>query len=133
MDEQAREIVKALVEMAWADGQVSAEESALLIKCLKEAGANPNDVDDLSKLLARPSDDIMSEPANIDASSLDEDKRLGVMRALLIMSFMDGHVSFAEYTQIERMQQELGISTEQLEVLRAEAVAAAETLSASEE
>lgn len=132
MDEQAREIVKALVEMAWADGNVSPEESSLLIQCLKEAGANPNDVDDLTSLLSRPSDNATA-PSNIDASSLDEDKRMGVMRALLIMSFMDGHVSFSEYTQIERMQQVLGISAEQLEVLRTEALAAADTLAASAE
>lgn len=132
MDEQAREIVKALVEMAWADGQVSPEESALLIKCLQEAGAAEQDVEELTRLLAQPGGENVVSAANIDVASLDEEKRLGVMRALMIMSFMDGHVSFAEYAQIEQMQAKLGISAEQLEVLRSEAVAAAETLAATE-
>jgi uncharacterized membrane protein YebE (DUF533 family) len=132
MDEQAREIVKALVEMAWADGQVSPEESALLIKCLQEAGAAEQDVEELTRLLAQPGGENVVSAANIDVASLDEEKRLGVMRALMIMSFMDGHVSFAEYARIEQMQAKLGISAEQLEVLRSEAVAAAETLAATE-
>jgi uncharacterized tellurite resistance protein B-like protein len=131
MDDQSREIVKALVEMAWADGEVSPEESALLVKCLQEAGADPDDVNELSRLLAQPGNETTVEQAHLDPSQLDHDKRLGVMRALLIMSFMDGHVSFAEYAQIERVQNKLAISDDEMEALRTEAVAAAETLSAS--
>lgn len=128
MDHSSLQIVKSLVKMAWADGNISPEERSLLTKVLAEAGADPGDVSELDKLL---SEGATGEPVSFDASDLDEEKRLGVMRALLIMSFMDGHVSFAEFTQIEKMQKELGISDEQLEVLRGEAIAAAETISAS--
>lgn len=128
MDHGSLKIVKSLVKMAWADGNISPEERSLLIKVLAEAGADPNDVSQLDDLLSEGAGD---EVPHFDASDLDEDKRLGVMRALLIMSFMDGHVSFAEFTQIEKMQKELEISDEQLETLRTEAIAAAETISAS--
>jgi uncharacterized tellurite resistance protein B-like protein len=128
MDDQSRQIIKAMVEMAWADGHASPEESSLLVRALQEAGANPNDVEEFGKLLSRPND---GEAAQIDPSHLDPDKRLSVMRALLIMSFMDGHVSFAEYSQIERWQKELEIAPEQMEILRAEALAAADTISAT--
>lgn len=126
MNEQSRAIIQALANMAWADGQVSPEESALILKAVAAAGTPADEVEELASLLA-------SAPAPVDlrAADLDEEGRLGVMRALLIMSFMDGHVSFAEYAQIESMQRELGISQEQLDTLRAEAVAAAETIAAS--
>ncbi len=126
MNEQSRAILQALVNMAWADGQVSPEESGLILKAMSEAGAPAEDTEELARLLSSA-----PAPVDLNVAELDEEKRLGVMRALLIMSFMDGHVSFAEYAHIEAMQRELGISDEQLDALRAEAVAAAETISAS--
>lgn len=128
MDEQSRQILKAMIEMAWADGHASSEESGLLLKALQEAGASDEELVELGSLLERYDP---TSAAQIDPRELDEDKRLGVMRALLIVSFMDGHVSLAEYAQIERWQTTLEITPEQMELLRSEAVAAAETISAS--
>lgn len=131
MDEQSREIIKAMIEMAWADGHASPEESGLLIRAFSEAGAGTEELETLHRLLERSDGIEPQEAAHIDPSGLDEEKRLGVMRALLIVSFMDGHVSFAEYAQIERWQATLEVTPEQMEVLRSEALAAAETLAAS--
>lgn len=128
MDVRSREIVKSLAEMAWADGVVSPEERALLLKILIEAGANPDDTEELEHLLAAPSADVLSEPAHLGRIELDHEGKLSVMRALLIMSFMDGALSFAEFGQLERVAQELEISQEEIDVLRAEALAAAESL-----
>lgn len=128
MDAKSREIVKSLAEMAWADGVVSPEERALLLKILIEAGANPEDADEIEQLLAAPSANVLSEPAQLGRVELDHEGKLSVMRALLIMSFMDGVLSFAEFGQIERVAQELEISSDELDELRAEASSAAESL-----
>lgn len=132
MDEQSLKIVKCLVKMAKADGQISPEERSLLVQVLPAAGATTEAADDLEKLLDKLIEEVATgDTIELNPAELDEEKRHGVMRALLIMSFMDGHVSFGEFSQIETMQKQLQISDEHLETLRSEAVAAAETISAS--
>ncbi len=128
MDAKSREIVKSLAEVAWADGKVTPDERALLLKVLTEAGADPEDVETIDDLLAAPSANVMGEPARLESMDLDEESKHNVVRALLIMSFMDGALSFAEFSHIERTATELGIDSEVMETLRAEAVEAAEAL-----
>lgn len=128
MDAKSREIVKSLAEVAWADGQVTPEERALLLKVLTEAGVDPEDVETIDDLLAAPSANVMGEPARLDSMELDQEAKHNVLRALLIMSFMDGALSFAEFSHIERTATEFGIDSEAMETLRAEAVEAAEAL-----
>ena len=131
MDAESREIVKSLAEVAWADGKVTPEERALLLKVLIEAGADPDDVETIDDLLAAPSANILGEPARLQEMDLDEESKQNVLRALLIMSFMDGALSFAEFSQIERTATDFGIDSETLETLRSEALAAAESLKKS--
>lgn len=130
MDAKSREIVKSLAELAWADGVVSPDERALLLRILVEAGTDPDDVQEFDHLLAAPSADVMSEPANLADLNLDQEGKHNVMRALLIMSFMDGTLSFAEFDHLERVAQELELTDDELDVLRTEAISAAETLKA---
>lgn len=131
MDPQSQTILQALVKIAWADGRVSDDERRLLTRVLHELGTAPAEIAEFERLLGCPPDENAA-PAPLPIEELEEDKRCGVMRALLIMSFMDGHLCFAEIRELERYQLLLGISPERMETLRAEAVAAAETLSASE-
>lgn len=122
MDEEARRIIESLVAMAKADGEVSGDERKLLAKVLIEAGAVPADSTGLNELLE---DMIEAGPLTPSLEALSEDKRLNVMRALLIMSFMDGKLSFSEFHQLEQHQKTLGLSDIQVEILRAEANEAA--------
>lgn len=128
MNSESREIIKGLAAMAWADGEVSPEEHALLLKVLSEAGASPEDMEEFSELLGRS--ETEADPSNVHLDSVleDEESRLNVMRALLIMSFMDGVLSFAEFTQIEKFAKDLNINSEQLDALRNEALEAAKAL-----
>ena len=128
MDDKSRQIVKSLAEIAWADGKVTPEERALLLKVLTEAGADPSDLETIDDLLAAPSADVMGEASNLSGAGLDEEGKQNVLRALLIMSVMDSALSFAEFSQIERTAQEFGIDSETMETLRAEAVEAAAAL-----
>lgn len=123
MDDSNRQIVRRLVKMAQADGEVSPEERALLLSAIQAAGASA-DEEELAEMLSHPGDDD-------DLSELDEERRASVMRALLIMSFMDGRLSFAEFSQIEKAQKDLQISEQQMEILRVEAIEAAKTLGSS--
>ncbi len=128
MNSESREIIKGLAAMAWADGEVSTEERALLLKVLSEAGASPEDVEEFSGLLGQPDVDADHSGVQLDSAIEDEESRLNVMRALLIMSFMDGVLSFAEFAQIEKFAKDLNINSEQLDALRDEAVEAAKSL-----
>lgn len=125
LEQQHRAIIKHLLTIARADGEISPEEKALLQQIFIEAGL----VDDKSISLDKLIESIDSkDTADVSLSELEEEARLNIMRALLIMSFIDGKLSFSEFTQIEKYQVELALSTSQMDTLRIEATAAAEAI-----
>ena len=69
MDEQSLKIVKCLVKMAKADGNISPEERSLLVQVLPAAGATTEAADDLEKLL----DKLIEEVAAGDAIELQRE------------------------------------------------------------
>jgi uncharacterized tellurite resistance protein B-like protein len=124
MDNQKREILKSLAEIAWADGKVTDEERALLFSTCLQLGATPEELEDLEAALGQPNE--AEEDASLKAVLPDKSSRLNVMRALLTMSFVDGAVGFAEFDVIEKKSRELEVTPEELETLREEASQAAE-------
>lgn len=110
--------------MAWADGEVTDEERALLFSTCMQMGASEEEVAELQSVLGQP-----SEIGSNDLKSVLPDKasRLNVMRALLTMSFVDGALGFAEYDLIEKKGQELELTIEELENLRKQALIAAQS------
>ena len=123
MNQQAQSIIKSLAEMAWADGEISPEERALLFNVMVSMGADPEDMDEMGSVLGRPGAGV--EEAPLSEVIPDMPSRLNVMRALLTMSFVDGILSFAELTLIEKLAKDLEIDRDQLEEIRQEAVVAA--------
>ena len=111
--------------MAWADGEVTDEERALLFSTCMQMGASEEEIAELKSVLGPPS----GEPAadGLKAVLPDKASRQNVMRALLTMSFIDGALGFAEFDLIEKKGQELEISAEDMETLRKEAIRAAES------
>lgn len=127
MDAKSRQIITSLARMAWADGELSDSERALLIKVFVEAGATEDDVEEFGALLENP-EELGQQSGDLADAVVDEEGRRNVMRALLIMSFMDGILSFSEMSLLEETQQALEISPEELEELRKEALAAAKEI-----
>lgn len=125
MDAQQNEIVKSLIQMAWADGEVAEAEKALLSSILMNLGCSTDEVDKLAEQWSGG-----GEPARLDEVLKDTESRHNAMRALLTMSFVDGALSFKEFTYIERVARQLEIGDDELEKLRIEAVKAADAASA---
>ncbi len=126
MDSKSRQIIASLAKMAWADGEVSDSERALLIKVFVEAGATEDDVEEFGALLENP--ESIAQGSEDLAAVVDEESRDNVMKALLIMSFMDGILSFSEMSLLEETQQALEISPDKLEELRQEALVTAKEI-----
>lgn len=127
MDAKSRQIISSLAKMAWADGEVSDSERALLIKVFVEAGATEADVETFGALLSDPNA-VPEGDEQLSDVVVDEEGRLNVMKALLIMSFMDGVLSFSEMSLLEETQAALGLSAEQVESIRKEALDAAKAI-----
>ena len=123
MDNQNRVIMKTLAEMAWADGKVTEEEKALLFSVCLQMGATPEEAEELKEALGQPS---QTSEGDLKEALPDKASRLNVMRILMTMSFIDGALDFAEFDVIEGKAKELGLTSEELETLRREALAAAE-------
>ena len=123
MDNQNRVIMKTLAEMAWADGKVTEEEKALLFSVCLQMGATPEEAEELKEALGQPS---QTSEGDLKEALPDKASRLNVMRILMTMSFIDGALDFAEFDVIEGKAKELGLTADELEPLRREALAAAE-------
>lgn len=129
MEHQRKEIMKSLAGIAWADGEVTDNERALLFTVCLQMGASEEEVEELQEVLGKP----QNAPTSLeDLKSVlpDKQSRLNVMRVLLTMSMMDGVLSFSEFELIEKTSAELGIDSEELETLRHDAIKAAEAYSA---
>ena len=123
MDNQNRVIMKTLAEMAWADGKVTEEEKALLFSVCLQMGATPEEAEELKEALGQPS---QTSEGDLKEALPDKASRLNVMRILMTMSFIDGALDFADFDVIEGKAKELGLTADELETLRREALAAAE-------
>ena len=123
MDNQNRVIMKTLAEMAWADGKVTEEEKALLFSVCLQMGATPEEAEELKEALGQPS---QTSEGDLKEALPDKASRLNVMRILMTMSFIDGALDFAEFDVIAGKAKELGLTADELETLRREALAAAE-------
>ncbi|MBI3926429.1 MAG: TerB family tellurite resistance protein [Armatimonadetes bacterium] len=111
MDERQKEILKSLVHMAQADGKVSDSERKLLDRMAELLGCNQEE-------LAR----LGTESPHLDEVMIDHQDGVDAVRALLVMSFSDGFLTFEEFDYLESVVQRLGITPEELEELRKEAL-----------
>lgn len=120
MDAGQKEVVKSIIQVAWADGQVSAQERDVLSRMLMQVGCSPEEVSELDEVLSGTE----TRMPDLDKVLPDKASRLDAMRAIMTMSFADGALSFKEFTYMERMASKLGVDDDELEQLRAEVVAA---------
>lgn len=124
MDCRKREILKSLAKVAWADGQVTAQERALLFSTCLQLGASEIEVAELEEVLGE-SKTSTEQAQDLKSVLPDKASRLNVMRALLTMSMVDGVMAFAEFELIESTCKQLEITPEEMETLRKEAISAA--------
>ena len=124
MENRNKVIMKSLAEMAWADGEVTDEEKAMLFNVCLQLGASPEEAEELKEVLGEPT---QSHEGELKDVLPDKASRLNVMRVIMTMSFIDGAMDFAEFDVIQSKAEELGLNSEELETLRKEALVAAES------
>lgn len=124
MQDQKKEILKSLAKIAWADGEVTQEERALLFTVCLQLGATEEEVAELDDVFGQ-SEASTANATDLKAVLPEKSARLNVIRMLLTMSMVDGAMAFSEFDLIEKTCQDLDISAEELESLRVEADSAA--------
>jgi tellurite resistance protein len=85
MHPQDLAIVKGLVAVAWADGQVVAEESEILKSLLDAFGATPTERREI-QLFARTARTL----ADVPIHELSHDDRRVLLQHAVLLSFVDG-------------------------------------------
>lgn len=116
MDSRQSLLVKTLVQMAWADQKLDEAERQMLARVLTHLGATPAEIESLQ-----------AEPENVDLEQLAATlpglpERREAMRLLLKVAFVDDALTFEEFDLVGRLAEALGLTDEQMEQLRQEAL-----------
>lgn len=119
MDQRQKAIVKSLFQVAWADGHVSAEESALLANFLPRLGLS------MAEMICEMDAGLTENPegeAPLEHLLPDHESRLAAMELLVRVSFSDGHLADAEVEYLGHLAVRLGIGSGELEQMRQRAL-----------
>lgn len=120
MEPRVDQLVQALFQVAWADGEVTAEEVTALTHMLRGLGLSLSQTICLldQHLTERPDGELV----DLRALFSDRQEQLEVVQALVTLSFADGRLAPEEMGYLEYLITQVGITGEELEVMRAKAV-----------
>jgi uncharacterized tellurite resistance protein B-like protein len=113
MTDQDLVLLKSMIALAWADGDFSTSEADWIEPVLEGLGAT-----------AAEKQQLLGEPAQLpSASELREalptsDDREIFLKLMLSLSLADGTTTLDEFTLLQKLSSELGISDEKLEDMR---------------
>ncbi len=121
MDDTERALLKGLVHVIWADGEVNDAERRLLGGVLAQLGCSPAEIQEVAEMMTNP-------PAvdNLKEHVPEYEARKEIMKVLLAMALADGQVDMKELRFLNRMAVHLEISEGDLEALKKETVSAME-------
>ncbi len=121
MDARQREIIRALAQLAWADGEVTPEETELISQFADKLGLSLIDkISQLDSGLAAPDD----APVDLEAVLPDYQSRKDAMQMLVTLCFAGGQVKDSEMKYLGEIAVKLEISAQDLEEMRQNAVKA---------
>jgi uncharacterized tellurite resistance protein B-like protein len=118
LNAQDQVLLKTLVALAWADGEIDAGETDWLEKVFDSLGLPQADRD---HILAVP----QALPSTEEFATVltDEEDRLFLLRVLITMAMSDGTVAVEELNMLKEVSSRLGVTDAQLEELRVHTVA----------
>ena len=90
MEEQRKEIIKSLAGVAWADGEVTEEERALLFAVCLQLGATDQEVDELEEVPA--GNTVIFSAHGVSLAVREEAERRAVVR---VIARVNGNVARA--------------------------------------
>lgn len=123
MHEQDFAIVKALVPVAWADGEFAEREKQTLEALLDAFGA-----DDVEREQVRAFAEKKRTLDDIDLSSLSADDRRILLQHAVLMSFADGKQDEAERKLLDELAKRLKVPDAEAKAILEAAAARAQKL-----
>lgn len=118
LTDQDRVLLKTLVALAWADGELHAGETEWIDKVFDHLSLTPVERE---RFLNIPQALPSREEYNTVLTT--EEDRLFLLRVLLTMAMADGTVSLDEQGMLKEVSGRLGVSEDTLEELRVQTVA----------
>ena len=118
LTEQDRVLLKTLVALAWADGELSEGETQWLDKVFDQLHLVPNERE---RLLSVPQ--ALPSAEEYRSVLTSQEDRHFLLRVLLTMALSDGTVSLDEQNMLADVAARLDVSPEQLEQLRTHTLA----------
>jgi len=112
MHDQDMAILKALVPVAWADGEFKQREKETLEALLEAFGASDTERSELMTYAEKP-----KKMADIDLSTLSAEDRRMLLQHAVLLSFSDGDQSKDEVEFLEALVTHLRIPKEEAKVL----------------
>ena len=117
-------LLKGLVHVIWADGEVTDDERDLLGSVLVQLGSTPAQVKEVAQMMIDPPD-----LGDLKSAVPDHGSRLELLRILLAMAHADGKVAGAEMRLLEKMAQQLDVTLAELEAIKCETMETMESSS----
>lgn len=116
MESSYREVIKGLIQIVWADGNVDDRERIILGEMLAELGLDYKDLTEVGQMMQEA-----TEPPNLDAIEVgSEAEKHDLMRVMLALATTKGVLNPPELRYINAVAKRLGIESEQLESLKKE-------------
>lgn len=116
MDDRQRQILRALINMAWADGEVVPEESSMIARFADELGVSL--IDKIQSLDAGLSGQGQQIEADLESVLPDHASRLEAIEMLVSLSFADGRLDDNEMKYLGTLAVKLGIGADELDQIR---------------
>ncbi|MGE0495883.1 MAG: DUF533 domain-containing protein [Vulcanimicrobiota bacterium] len=116
VDDRQRQILRALINMAWADGEVVPEESSMIARFADELGVSL--IDKIQSLDAGLSGSGQQIEADLESVLPDHASRLEAIEMLVSLSFADGHLDDGEMKYLGTLAVKLGIGADELDQIR---------------
>ena len=116
MNAQEREILKTLIQIVWADGQVDDRERDILGKMLVELDLTPKDIAEVGQMMT----EAPEAPQLAEVLSKSPTERRDVMKVVMAMAMDNGHLNPPEMRYVQAIATKLEIDKDQLEEIRLE-------------
>ncbi|MBI3925621.1 MAG: DUF533 domain-containing protein [Armatimonadetes bacterium] len=118
MDATERALLKGLVQVIWADGEVDQKEREMLGGILAQMGCSAEEIQEVAAMM------MGERKEQVALTDLpDRESRREIMKVLLAMAMADDRIDVNEVRFLNKMANHLEIDEDDLEVLKAETVA----------
>ena len=110
---QEREILKSLIQLVWADGNVDDRERLILGRMMSELDLSIKDIQEVGQMMTEE-----PEPPNLEVIlQKDKAEKSELMKLMLAFAMVKGHLNPPEMRYVQAMAAKLGIEREDLDEL----------------